>query len=314
MDAMIEAEVDAPVLSNEEVDALLKAGQDKNVDLSALGINSDHPDGITQDSTALANITDAIRLEWEKAMSAFLRKKISIKVKSTATAQAGVVLEPSDQKYVYTLFRIPPNDHFGLIVTSMPFLHHTINLLYGGKINHDESIMESPGKVGVIVAEKFSHIFLTGFSEACKDYGTVNYEIVKSTPFANLLSSLSLDENVYSIESSIIIDESESTFKFIVMTEFLTNFFPQKKHPKHKEKDFWRSAINTQVSDSIVNISVTLPDVSMKMHEVMALKEGDTIAISDPTMVYISLNNLKLFRASAGQTNNQRVVKIISQI
>jgi flagellar motor switch protein FliM len=303
---------EAPVLSNEEVDALLKAGEDKTVDLSALIGNTSSD--LAPDSTALTNVMDGVRVEWEKGLSAFLRKKITITIRSTATAEASIALESIDQKQMYTLFRIPSTDHYGIIITSMPFLHNTINLLYGGKINREEAIVESSGKVGVIVAKKLSEILLSSFAQACLEYGTISYELLKATPFVNLLTNLSLDERVYIVESSIVIDDSEATFKFIIMTDFLTTFFPQKKQGRHKEKDFWRSAINTQVSDSIVNISVALPDVNMKIQEVMSLKEGDTIVIGDPTLVYICLNNLKLFRGSAGQANNKLVAKIVSQI
>ena len=73
-------------------------------------------------------------------------------------------------------------------------------------------------------------------------------------------------------------------------------------------------AIKTQVVDSIVNISISLPDVSMKANDFLNLKEGDLIPIGDPTMVYVCLNNYKLFRAVAGQSNSNLVVKITEQI
>ena len=44
------------------------------------------------------------------------------------------------------------------------------------------------------------------------------------------------------------------------------------------------------------------------MSDIMKLKSGDLIPIADPTDVFLCLNELKLFRASAGQANNKRVV------
>lgn len=307
------------VLSSEEVDAILKVTQQKEQDLSKIVGNGDNANEKGKHYTyALTNINELVRSECEKNLTSFLRKKVILKTKSFNLSKVSACLSANPEaKNIYSVFRLSPNEHYGMILVDMALLHQMINLLFGGKINDKEQVIENPGKVGNIIAEKLCQLCLTAFSQACEEYGTVTFDILKTTTSQNLASNLGLEaeDQVYMMDLSIFFDEIETSLKILITEDFLIQFIPSKvEGNKHREKDFWRTAIKTQVVDSFVTIHVTLPDVSMKVKDFMALKEGDLVPISDPTMVYVCLNNLKLFRASAGQANSKRVAKIINQI
>lgn len=306
------------VLTSEEVDAILKATQEKGQDLSKLVGNIDPANqGEKSYTYALSNINDLTRAEAERNFNAFLRKKVLIQTKSFSTMTAEKCIADPNIKNVYTVFRINPNEYYGTIILDMPFLNQTLNLLYGGRVNAKEPVIEAPGKVGIIVAEKIASLFLTSLTHAYKEYGELNWEIVRTTSTMNLSSNIGLrpDDEVYFIELSVFFDEVETSLKLLLSEDFLLDSVPARvEGNRHREKDFWRTAIKTQVVDSLVTVSVNLPDVSMKVKDFMALNEGDVIPISDPTLVYICLNSLKLFRAVAGQSNNKLVAKVISQI
>ncbi len=69
---------------------------------------------------------------------------------------------------------------------------------------------------------------------------------------------------------------------------------------KHKEKDFWRSAIKSEVMDSYVTVTYKHGGFEDNLKDFMALKEGDELEIGDPTVVYVCMNDLKVYRALAG--------------
>jgi flagellar motor switch protein FliM len=257
-----------------------------------------------------------LRVEFEKYLSAFLRKRIIVKTDICHFSQASACLN-ANEKLIYSIFRINPKDHYGMVLIDFPVLHQTINLLYGGKLNTKEEVIDNPGKVGTIIAEKTALLCLNGFAAACQEFGALNYDIVKTTSSYNLATNLGLnpEDEVCITELTIFFDEFEAKIKLLITEDFFMQFIPVKADShKHREKDFWRTAIKTQVVDSLVTVSVSLPDVSMKVKDFMALKDGDIVPISDPTIVYVCLNNLKLFRATAGQANSKRVVKILNQI
>ncbi len=305
------------ILTSEEVDAILKATKEQNQDLSSLVTDQA---SVKQDKTytyALVNINEVTRAECEKNLSSFLRKKILIKTKLNTNTYVAKALEDIGDKKIFSMFRVLPNNYFGIFVLDLSLLHQSINLLFGGKLNVNEPVIENPGKIGTIVAEKICQLFLSGFAQGFQEYGELNCEIIKTTRLVNLVTSMGMsnEDPIVLFDWSIFLDEIETPFQLLLSEELLNQIIPPRKEDnRHREKDFWKTAIKTQVVDSLVTVNVTLPDVSIRVNDFMALKEGDVIPISDPTLVYICLNSIKLFRASAGQANSKRVAKITSQI
>jgi flagellar motor switch protein FliM len=209
-----------------------------------------------------------------------------------------------------------PSNHLGIFTLNPILLNQVINLLYGGQPNPNDTDIEAPGKIGVMIAEKVCQLTLGGFTQVCHDYGIVSAEVTKTGMLQQLKSNLAMEDNIYVLDLSVSLDDVETNAQLMLPENFMHEFiFTQTVgESQHREKDFWRKAIKTQVVDSLVTVSVTLPDMPLRVNEFMALKEGDTIPISDPTLVYVCLNNLKLFRAKAGQANSKRVAKILSQI
>jgi flagellar motor switch protein FliM len=306
------------VLSSEEVDAILQVTQNS----TSHDANFDSANGGSQASThnnnALTNLAELMRSEYEKMLSAFLRKKTQVKTKAVNLTSIAAVVNDDTEKNMFSIVRIMPNNEYGLYIINLNFLHQVINLLFGGQVSSAEAAMETPGKMGTLIAEKLSRLALNGFTQACLDYGTITADILKTSAQLNLTTNnnLTLDESVYVFELTVFLDDLETSVKLMIPESFFKEciFSNIKDEPKHREKDFWRAAIKMQVVDSLVTVSVSLPDMPLKVHDFMALKAGDIIPIPDPTLVYVCLNSLKLFRAKAGQANSKRVAKILSQI
>lgn len=305
------------VLSTEEVEAILKATQEKGSDLSKVLVSADgQKDDSVHNAQALSNLSELVRAEFEGTLSSFLRKKAIVKIKSFDLITLSDFLKDNAEKKVFSAFHIMPNDHFGMFVFDNSFLHHCINLLFGGQLLKDETVFENVASMGIIIASKLNEICLTGFVDGCKEYGNISCEVTKTTHLPNLITYFEEDDKIYCLDTIIHIDESELNFKLLLTAAFLHEFIPAKTSAdaRHREKDFWRTAIQTQVIDSLVNVTVNLPDITMNVQDFRALKEGDLLPITDPTFVYVCLNNIKLFRAMAGQTNSKRVAKIVNQI
>jgi len=304
------------VLTSEEVDAILKISQENNVDLGKLSTNFDNPASVRKYTYALGDINDTVRTESEKNLSALLRKRVIVKTKSANFAPVSSCISATGDNSTLVLFRMLPSEQFGIFLVDMPFIDQAINLLFGGGVMRGET-KKTPGKVGLLISEKITEIALTAFTQACAEYGEVKFDLIKTTSTSNPNLNLGLtpDEQVYFIVFSVFFDEVETTLTFMIAEQFLFEFIPHKNPgKKHRDKDFWREAIKTQVADSIVSINVTLPDINLKVKDFLELKPGDVIPISEPTLVYVCLNSLKLFRAMAGQANSKMVIKILNQI
>lgn len=310
---------DDKVLSKEEVDALFKASKDNGSDLEKIDRNLVEGDQEWSESAfnkkILSNIVNLTTAECEKNLTSFLRKKLTMSHKKTDTKKLSDYMQENTNKQVYTLFQITPNDQYGMVALDLPFLYHAISLLYGGQNSKDEPIFENPGKVGLVVAEKIAQSCIDGFTVTAHEYGQLECQTIKTITQPNLSSKLNVEDSLYIFEMSLHLGELESTVTFMIMENFFKQFLTVNAAAvKHVESNFWRSAIETQVADSFVEVQAILPSISIKLNDLVAMKNGSLIPISDPTLVYISLNELKLFRANAGQANAKRVAKIISEV
>ena len=136
------------VLSNEEVEALLKVSQDKFEDLDKIIGTIDSPiEKIKQNSQVISSINDLTRLELEKSLSYFYRNKIFVKITSANISKASECFNNEEHNNIYIAFRLMPHECYGIFNINNFFIHQTINVLYGGKINKDDQIIETPGKI-----------------------------------------------------------------------------------------------------------------------------------------------------------------------
>lgn len=297
------------ILSSEEVEAILKVTQGTNQDLSTKEPES-------QNGYVLSNINDLTRLECEKILTTFLRKKITLHIKPFQSTTLSGCLKDTKEKNVYCAFRVSAKkESFGLCIISPALLHQTIHLLYGGNATATDDAIENPGKVGTLLGEKLCQHLLEGFAQGCQEYGTFESEIIKTSILSNLTSNLHMADEVYLLRMTVLFDEIETTLDLMIPLAFLDELIRIKVGEiKHRDRDAWRNSIKNEVIDSLVTVSVALPDITIEVNDFMQLKEGDTIPIGDPTLVYVCLNNVILFNALAGQSNAKRVAKIIGQI
>lgn len=301
------------VLSSEEVEAILKASQSAGDEATM----ASHEDTAVSsiNTHALGHIIATVCDELEKKLTVLLRKKAAVKSKPAVTSKMEECVKQANDRDTYSSYKLLPYASDCLISMEFTFIDQAINLLYGGKtiVGSDEIV--SCGKIGGIAAEKIGSIVIESFAHAAKTHGEIQFEHHKTGQAINHVNHVQDNETVYVIEFSAAFEEIETKLCLYLTEEFLIKLLPVRTTTyHHQEKDFWRTAIKSEVIDSYVTITTTINDTQLKVKDFMNLKEGDLIPISDPTLVYVCLNNLKLFKAVAGQSNSKIVVKVVSQV
>lgn len=301
------------ILSREEVDALIKSAQAASV-LAA--DTEESPEGLSSNinTNALEQITEQIRQGIETKLTVLMRKKIIVKVKPAEVTNLAECIKSANESHAYTSMKIMPYHSAAMVVTEHLFLDASLNLLYGGKIKTKDNAPAKLGKIGLITAEKISLLIMECVADAVKEYAVVTSEVYKNSH--NIQNVINLpDEPIYVVNFTVLFDDTETGLTIFLSEEFLIKLIPLKTGKgKHKERDFWRTAIKGEVLDSFVVINTTMTDNKISLKDFMQLKEGYEIPIDDPTVVFVCLNELKLFRALAGQSNSKLVVKIVSQV
>lgn len=304
------------VLSAEEVDAILKAAQQAGDEASAN--EGEAPEGENQsvvNTHAMNVIYDTFCTELENKFTVLLRKKVSVKSKPATIVKVEECLKQVNERDLYSAYKLHPSESYGLVAIEYPMLDQSINLLYGGKMQAKIGEENWCGKIGVITGEKVSRLVLTCLADACKEYGKVDYDHYKTNRVISNVNNMEDGDMVYYSDFMLSFEDFEGKISVYLSEHFFNNLIPASTGKNgHVERDFWRTAIKSEVMDSYVSIGINMMDARLKVGEFMDLKEGDVIPIGDPTLVYVCLNNLRLYRGVAGQSNGNVVVKIVSQI
>lgn len=300
------------ILSSEEVDAIIKSAQASSA-LEDLPENNTPSSNIN--TNALNTIIESVRTEIENKLTAILKKKIVVKAQPFNLTSVANLFAESSEKNVYTSFKLSPCGSPVITTVDSSLLDVCLNVLYGGTSQAKSDAETYVGKVGLISGEKIGKLIVDCLVVGCAEYMDLHHELYKSAVVLANASNIDAEEPVYSVEFVMNVDEKEVKCSLHMTEEFLIKMIPVKAGKgTHREKDFWRTAIKSEVTDSYVTVNSTMTDVRISVGEMMKLKNGDEIEIGDPTVVFVCLNSLKLFRAVACQSNDKVVVKIISQV
>ncbi len=308
---------DSKILSPDEVDEILKAAKDDKIDLTQLiGSNSvlSNPKGKNFSAKILGNITDLTWIECRNQFSNFTRRKMIFNLKKAEVLTQTDALQDKLEKRIYIIAKILPTNHYCMIVFDLAFLHQIVNVLFGGQVNENDPVSENPGKISLAIAEKIGKLVLDSFVLACQEYTKISYEIFKLIRLPNLITKVE-EDRLYCMDMDVTIGSFESAINFMVDERFFCEVIPRTEEVVlPNTKNFWRSAIESQVVDSLVTVSITLPNIKISLKEFLEMKKDALLPISDPRSVYVDLNNIKIFRGNAGQLNDTRVVEIEREI
>lgn len=300
------------VLSREEVEAIITSTDNT---ATAQAINGEEVASESKINThAIANISETLREILESKLTALFRKKIVMKTSPATALSLEELVKDDSEANVYSIFKIKSHNTTVLVVMTNDFLDIAMNLLFGGKLQESGEGSVQLGKVGVIASEKLALIVLESFVSAVSEYEKIVVEHYKTSHLLHTIMTLPNDK-IHCHELTVCFNEIEKKFKLYLPEEFLAAIAPVNIGAgKHREKDFWRTSIKEEVVDSYVTVTTNMSDVKINVNKLLELKEGDEIEIIDPTVVYVCLNDLKIYRALAGQSNSKVVVKIVGQI
>lgn len=302
---------DERVLSSEEVEALLQATKSSSDDM-----HSDNAEGNTAfNRKEFANILEAFKNDVSKVLTALLRKKISVKIKLAQQTEVKDFVESQKDAKLASTYCIEPYKSDVLTCIDYNLIYQTTNLLYGGKLEQNPTEAPYPGKVGTVVGKKISSILMDSLKAGCAEHTAISPTYLKTSTSLTRINNLLDNEKVQVLELTIFLEDNEYPVFLAIPEEMLIKLLPINTNTaKHREKDFWRDAIKSEVMDSMVTVSVTLKDIQTPLEDINQMSNGFEIPIEDPTSVYVCLNNYKLFHAVAGESNGKLVAKVIKQI
>lgn len=309
-----------PILSNDEVEVLTKAVE-RNADSLSDIFEQVSSERRYFERMGHSEILDCILslfyVEAGKNFSSFLRKKVDVSISSSRFGTVGEFVSEDDKETVYNLYYVTSGNYFSVVSIKNNFLHQILNVLFGGYMNTSEPISPVPGKIGLMVSEKVASTFLAAFKIACSEYGEFNYQLIKTSTLPVLVSRLSKDHRIYAISIDIAIDDNHFDINMLVNADFMRSLSTEKLN-EEKATDDKHAHVKDKIKNSLMNSNITLvaslPESKINAMNLMCLKAGDLIPISNPTNVVLSVGNKKLFSGIASQSNSSLVVKLIDKL
>jgi flagellar motor switch protein FliM len=315
-DELVPPESDVISNSNEDV---------TQSDSNALVSETEQGSSFFFENDVVNNIIASFTTESQLRLSSFLRKKVTLKFNSVTSCLFDEI-EHDYSRLLMLNFRILPYDKYGLISFDFIFLHSVINLLYGGIITNNEPIMRSLGKSGIKIAQKVSEIVLTVFQESMVEYLRTNVKIAETSTHLSAVFKQEKYEKCYNISFCAYFDSLSCNINLIIPEKIFANsdvevvgdtdeYLPDGEGRRSIiEHSLFDEKTRKDLIDSNVSVSIILPHIALKLRDVVNLKAGDIIPIGEPTSVFVTLNEKKLYKASAGQSNSHRAVKITEKL
>jgi len=282
--------------------------------------------GATQDTAGLAgqalaekttqHIIESFIEEGNRKLSSFLRKKISIESISMDTCVFDS-LEHNYDKSVMLAFQIEPGGTFGVIVFDFSLLHTAINLLFGGEVNVNEPVIEHLGEAGTKIARKIAEICVLAFQKV------LNEHLNTDLHFSNVSTSLypvfnQKPDKACNVAFKVSIDAVSGRLWMVIPDKILANITSESAIDHQIQQEEMEPHLSGKLKEEIIEskiiICAVLADIALLVKDVVNLRAGDIIPIEDPTFVFVTHNQKKLFTATAGQLNLRRTVKIVDTI
>jgi|GEM_PF-3421460 len=303
-------------------EAVLESGETGS-ESDALVTDAQASDSFCFDNDAIESVVSILTSEGQARLSSFLRKKVFIKLNSIRTCLFDEI-EHDHSRLLMLNYRISPYEKYGLITFDFIFLHSVINLLYGGVVSNNEPIMRGLGKSGIKIAKKVSELFLGVLQESMTEYLKTKVSI--SDPVSHLSAVFKQEkyDKCYSISLCAWFDSVVCNFNVLLPERIFSDSDGDIVNDSNEpagagnelalQNSIFDEKARNELIDSTVSVSVSLPGIALKLRDVVNLKSGDIIPIGDPVSVLVTLNNKPLYKASAGQSNLRRAVKITDKL
>ncbi|MFI4918029.1 MAG: FliM/FliN family flagellar motor switch protein [Legionellales bacterium] len=263
----------------------------------------------------IAGIVEHVTNLFQKSLSAFLGKKIEL---TFNTMKFCTISELNLDKtpYVLSSIHFAPSDLSGLIFFDYAFMHHVIDLLYGAGIYKSDSVISGLGKSGGVIAKKVTEFFIAALQEAISEYEKIQMSLLKTTEQNGLILNQPLSDQFFDLTFNVHFNGMDCQLHAAIPDVIFENITLGDRPNPVASMDYSTvtDSLKKDIIDSTVTLIASLQDIKIKVSDIMALKAGDMIAISDPTVVYLAHNQKKIFKASVGQSNSLRVVKILDPL
>lgn len=266
------------------------------------------------ENKSIRGIINNFSVSCSEDFSKYLGKKVDFEFKSMDFLDSKDAIEKLDH-YIFSSFSIKDQTELGLILLDYKALSAFIDCLFGyAGEDHAEDAFQF-GKFSLNIAHQCAQISLKILEQLISEFMEFQPVLSKSTNGIKGINYQRLADKNYQMVFTMTIKQLSVSF-YLVFPQTLIEQVVFLDSPKegmveaNLGKELSNHLIN-EVVDSTVNLVAVLPEIKLRLSEVLNLKPGNLISIGDPTQVELRVDNKKLYDAHVGQVNSYRVVKTL---
>ena len=314
---------DAEVLSQEEIDALLKGVEEGDIDLSAdsgqakvKAYDFSSQDRIVRGRMpTLDMINEKFSRGFRVDMFNLLRRDVELTVNNLSMMKYSDYIGSMTTPTSINVVKMPPLRGVALFVFQPELVFSLVDSFFGGQGGFNSTIKDrefTPTEVRII--EKLLEIIFKNYQQAWQSVIPIALQLdsMEANPrMANFLSPIDV---LVLNNFHIGLENSGGAFQIVLpynMLEPVRELMGSVvKTDGAEEDDRWTTSLQEEVMDVAVGVSSALAQVNVSLKDIVGLKKGDVIPIELPDAVTLCAEEVPMFKAKFGVSDGYMALKI----
>ena len=210
---------------------------------------------------------------------------------------------------IFGSFQVVDQPDFGLITLDQSLLHKIICFLYGsdGQLDDDMKIIQF-GKCSLKIAAKIQESVLQSLEKSFKGVHDLGLKAIDTSNHSRSIRTQHIPEKAYQISFNVHGMGLDNTLNIFLPERLIEQITYEDDQSLQNTADDipQASPIQNDIIDSSVDLVALLPDIKLKLSDIMKLKAGDLIPIGNPEQVDIKLGESKTYKAIVGQSSDKK--------
>lgn len=263
----------------------------------------------------IISILNTFMMSFIEKSSTFIGKKMNLEFNEIELNNMQDFLDKND--VIYTDFLIKKNHcEKGFLVIEKKLINLLINLIFGNE-NPDEPENDIMlGKCGHKITINLLSMLLESLKTAIHEDHRFEPQIIGTHDNKHIIMTEARSEKFYQLSFKITCT-NKNALLFTYLPEKFIEAITSENHTHEvrgvqDHTEYNKDQLKKELIESFMPVRVLLPKISLKFKDVLNLKAGDTIPLSDLGSVELFVGDKKAYQGTVGQANNFRVVKIIN--
>lgn len=268
--------------------------------------------------TNLETITDIFLEQCAMNLSRLLRHQVSIVKSKTEVLIYDELIKTTHLPAIFNLLSISPVNKPALLILDYPLIFNIVNILFGGQTVAVDTINRRRSSyLELRLAKTISDEIIGALNAGWGEVTDLSFKSDELETNLNLVALCSQVEPVLVEHYQVIIDQI--TMNFCLCLPRLTidpirarlDSEQQGIQKKLQDDHVWAQDLKANVLKATMAIRARLPQELTSLNELLHLKVGDVLTISEPKEVMVYIEDLAIFKAKCGIHNGKHAIELI---